>query len=73
MSATLSWPSRCLPERNFLGFSLVDQIRLVVPSVLNHKPLISWADSPDRMGRFCRDRTTRISPIRPPGRPFSAS
>jgi hypothetical protein len=36
----------------------VVQIRRIVPSVLNHYALILWADSPDRMGCSCRDRTT---------------
>ena len=34
------------------------QIRRVVPSDLSHQPLILWADLPDGMGCFCRDRTT---------------
>ena len=35
------------------------QVRRTVPSALNHQALILWDDSPNRMGRFWRDRTTR--------------
>ena len=40
------------------GPPLMVQIRRIAPSVLSYLPLILWADSPDRMGCFCRDRTT---------------
>jgi hypothetical protein len=37
------------------------EIRRIVPSDFHHWLLILWADSPDRMGCFRRDRTIRLS------------